>query len=120
MIWTEVGARIANLRLSKGLTQRQFAELIGVSRQYVGKIENGERVSAELISTICKSLLVSTDYIMWGTALSVYDNDLLCELSSEQIEIGFDILKRLAEFINTEQGNEILIKEMMRASIAQA
>lgn len=34
---------LINYRAKKGLTHQQVADLIGISRQYFGMIENGER-----------------------------------------------------------------------------
>ncbi len=41
MISEDKGMTIRELRISKQLTQEQFAELLGVSRGTVGKLENG-------------------------------------------------------------------------------
>ena len=114
-MWKEVGKRIETLRRNRELTRTQFGKLIGISSQYVGRIERGlHKVSVELIALICKETGVSTDYIILGSVNPLTNINLLSELSKDQIEIGFDILKRLAEFINTENGNELLVKEVMR------
>ena len=117
MKWTDVGKRIERLRRSRGLTQEQFGNLIGVSGQYASRIERGGRVSAELIEVICKKLGVSADYLIWGSSDPLANIGALHELSKEQVELGFDILKRLADFINTENGNEALIKELMHRNV---
>ena len=114
MIWEEVGKRIKTLRCERKLTQVQFGKLVGISSQYVGRIERGQKLSGDLIAIICKEIGVSADYIIFGVVDPLSNIALLSELSSEQIEIGFSILKRLAELINTENGNELLIKEVMR------
>lgn len=38
-----LGLRIRHLRMAKGLTQEQLAHLSGISRQYIGDVERGER-----------------------------------------------------------------------------
>jgi len=114
MTWDQVGIRIGTLRRERNLTRAQFGKLVGISGQYVGRIEKGQKLSVELIAAICKAMGVSTDYIILGIADPLNHIDLLKDLSSEQIELGFDILKRLAELINTENGNELLLKEIMR------
>jgi len=118
MIWKEVGKRIKNLRCDRRLTQAQFGKLVGISSQYAGRIEKGQKLSAELIAVICRELRISADYIIFGIANPFTNIDLLQELSPEQINLGFDILKRLAELINTENGNELLIKELMQQQCA--
>ena len=114
-MWREIGARIKNIRADNNLTQAQFGELIGISGQQVGRIERGTRtISVTLIAEICKQMRVSTDYIIFGFTNPITNFGELRELSDDQIEIGFDILKRFAEFINTDNGNEILMHEVVR------
>ena len=114
MTWQEIGKRIKNLRSDRKLTQEQFGKLIGKSSQYVGRMERGRKLSVELIAAICKKTGVTTDYIIHGAAIPATDMELLKDLSPEQIEISLDILKRLVDLINTENGNELLMKELMR------
>lgn len=113
-MWEEIGKRISTLRRERKLTQEQFGKLLGISRQYVGKIEGGQKLSVDLICVICKKIRVSADYIIFGIVDPLNNIDLLIELSSEQINIGFEILKKIAQFINTDNGNEVLIKEIAR------
>ncbi|WP_155720308.1 helix-turn-helix domain-containing protein, partial [Streptococcus gallolyticus] len=45
-----IGENIKNLRLSFGLTQPEFAEVIGISRNSLSRYENGtSNVSTELV-----------------------------------------------------------------------
>ena len=114
-MWKEVGERIGTLRRERKLTMAQLGKMIGVSGQYVGKIERGaHRLRVDLIANICKSTGVSADYIIFGITDHSATVAVLGELSPTQIEIGFDILKRLAQMINTEYGNEVLIQEILR------
>lgn len=41
--WRMLGNRIADMRLSRGITQIQLAEMTGLSRVYIGYIEQGKR-----------------------------------------------------------------------------
>ncbi|SDI76434.1 helix-turn-helix domain-containing protein [Streptococcus equinus] len=55
-----IGENIKNLRLSFGLTQPGFAEVIGISRNSLSRYENGtSNVSTELVDQICRSFNVS-------------------------------------------------------------
>ena len=42
-ITKKFGLRVKEIRLDKGLTQEILAELSGISRQYIGDVERGER-----------------------------------------------------------------------------
>lgn len=68
-----VNERIGDLRTSKGLQQKDLAEMIGVSASQLSRIENGEttNINAETISKLARELQVSTDYILGLTTISV-------------------------------------------------
>lgn len=68
-----VNERIGDLRTSKGLQQKELAEMIGVSASQLSRIENGEttNINAETIAKLARALNVSTDYILGLTTVSV-------------------------------------------------
>lgn len=56
----EIGSRICKYRKEKGLSQRDFAKLIGVSGSRVSNWEQGtHRPDVDIIADICKVLQVS-------------------------------------------------------------
>jgi transcriptional regulator with XRE-family HTH domain len=62
-----VGARIHERRIMLGLTQQQFAELVGVSYQQAHKYERGiNRVSAGRLFEIARLLGVPVGYFYEG------------------------------------------------------
>lgn len=61
------GARIRQLRISKGLTQEQLAEKINVSRTYIAKIENGLQTGPiEIAIELAELFDVSLDFLLLG------------------------------------------------------
>lgn len=65
-----LGKRIATCRNTKGLTQDQLSELIGVSSGFIGQIERGEaKTPLDRIPQIAK-------------ALGVEESDLVSQLNS--------------------------------------
>lgn len=59
-----VGNRIQNLRKNKGLTQEQFAEIVGLSKNYISDIECGKSyVRIDKLIRIINSLQCSADDI---------------------------------------------------------
>ena len=55
------------MRQLKGLTQSQFAEKLGLSRNYIGLIEIGDRVPSDrTISDICREFNVSEEWLRTG------------------------------------------------------
>lgn len=62
-----MGDRIKQIRLEAGLTQMQFAERIGLSRNYIALIETGSRDPSErTISDICREFGVSLAWLQTG------------------------------------------------------
>lgn len=62
-----IGERIKSLRESKGLTQDQLAEKIGVSRATIAKYENGFTTPKRNIEELSTFFKVSTDYLLCKT-----------------------------------------------------
>ena len=63
----DTGTLLRRLRLERGWTQRQAAELLGVSAQAVSKWESGQTTpDAATIAALCEKLYVSADYVLLG------------------------------------------------------
>jgi len=61
----QVGKRIREIRLAKGISQERLAHEIGLHRTYVGSLERGERnPSLQVVSRLAKLLEVSTDRLL--------------------------------------------------------
>ena len=59
--------RFIKIRQDANMTQSQFAEKIGLSRNYVWMMENGERVPSDrTISDICRIFNVQEDWLRHG------------------------------------------------------
>ncbi|MGX7077440.1 helix-turn-helix domain-containing protein [Globicatella sanguinis] len=58
------GYKLAQLRLSRNMTQKDMAKVLNVSQAYVGQWESGARVvPTEKVVAIAKYFDVSTDYL---------------------------------------------------------
>lgn len=116
MIWAQVGKRVERVRKECSLSRSQFGEMVGVSGQYIGAVERGATgLSVNSIVRICNSTGVTADYILFGVIDPTQDaatTAALHGLSPEQIQIALDIIKKVAQFVNTEDGNEALIREV--------
>lgn len=59
--------RIKMLRMSKGLTQQEFADRLKVSRSNIANYENGNRAPVDaMVSLICKEFNVNEDWLRYG------------------------------------------------------
>jgi transcriptional regulator with XRE-family HTH domain len=116
-----VGQRIKKLRLERKMSRDDFALMVGISGQHLGLVEKGKNgLSLSTMVNICDTTGASADYILFGAVDSAQEVAAIAAidgLSCEQIEIGLDIIKKLAQLINTEGGNEVLIQELMRRQL---
>lgn len=117
-MWNQqVGARVSQLRTERSLTRAEFGELIGKSEQYVGRIERGTlAISGETAAKISDATGVSTDYILRGTVDPLATVAALHGLSREQIQITLDIAADIIKFVSTDDGNNVLLQEVLRRS----
>lgn len=78
--------RITAARKARGWTQAQLAEAIGLSRNYVWMIENGDRTPPDrTIADICRVLGVNENWLRTG------EGEMLRQLSEdEELEFIFD------------------------------
>lgn len=63
-----IGARIAELRKAKRLSQRELARRTGMTQQYISQLETGliENVGAAAVIQLAAELGTSTDYLLLG------------------------------------------------------
>mgnify|MGYP005770668659 CR=1 FL=1 len=96
------------IRIEKGLTQGQMAQLLGISTSYVSNWENGyNEITIVLLNRICNVFHVNFDYMM---GFSKKKNNRVIELS--QIDKHY-LGKRLKEI----RKNEGLTQEKMAKKI---
>lgn len=111
----QIGERVGQLRRQRKLTRAEFGEMIGLSEQYVGRIERGSRIiTVAAISKICNVTGVTADYLIFGTEDPISKIALLYGLSRDQVQITLDIAMKVFEFLSTENGNNVLIQEALR------
>lgn len=75
---------IRNTRLKKKITQKQLAEMIGVSQAYISKIESDEFVNVTLIEIIKLSKALSINELEVAKYfLNKYNNSYKYEFGGE-------------------------------------
>lgn len=80
--------RIVQLRKSREWTQDEFAEKMGISKNYVSLIENGKKKPGDrLISDICREFNVNEKWLRDGIG-DMYDitDDEVASVVSELLE----------------------------------
>ena len=111
--WCTIGNRIADMRLSRGLTQFQLAELIGRSRVYIGYIEQGKRCGTILTYLDIVSALGYSLNDLVGVSFPNQDPDMqllsemslaLMDCSSDEKESIVRILREMLKMIRRYHG----------------
>lgn len=102
MDYKAIGLRIKQERNRLGLTQFQLAEKVGISPQYEGKIERGEKkFSFETIVNLVTNLNTSLDYIAFGHLADTQSHErmemsiLANKLPENQISLMNDIIRAM-------------------------
>lgn len=66
-ILPQIGKRLRREREDRGYTREKFAELAGISPQFLAEIENGKKgMSSTTLYKICTSFDISADYLLLG------------------------------------------------------
>lgn len=104
-----VGSQIRAARENVGYTQQEFAEIIGISTQYMSHLENGKySVPLTLLRNICKALSVPADRLIFGEAIQKNDASLFIE-QMESIEPQY-----LPDLLESMQAGVRLVKATER------
>lgn len=97
---TKVAEQITNLRKSKGLTQNELGERIGVSFQAVSKWERGETLpDIAILPDLAKVLETSIDNILLGGEKQIeYKGKIkVCDMIN-----GLNCLKNMGEYLGKD------------------
>ena len=79
----EIGKRIRKKREALDLTREQLCNLVDISPHFLSEIERGKKgASAETIIKLCKGLLVSADYLLFGKEQSVDVSELISSVKN--------------------------------------
>ena len=63
----EFGKRLKEIRLIRGMTQEELAEMLNINKQHVSRMERGiTACSIDLLIELSCHLQVSTDYLLMG------------------------------------------------------
>jgi len=108
-----IGQRLAVIRMSKGLTQEDVAEMIGTNAGHISQMETGKRaIGAKSLPKLCEALKISPNDLYLNGLKKEEDVDPLelpwviratIELMSklpdhEQTDFLSKLQKRIAEF----------------------
>lgn len=89
----ESGKRIKDLRKQRGITQEKLAEELGITREFVGRIETGKNgASVDLFVMLSQFFDVSLDYLILGRERKV-------KISENEKKMALQALKDLQRIL---------------------
>lgn len=100
----ELGKKIKRMRLNRGLTQEQLAEIIDISQRTLSGIEIGENfVTAETLDKIIKALNTTTEDLFATNHLKepnellneIQQNTLFIAQNPQKLDILYNVTKSL-------------------------
>lgn len=105
-----IGKRINEIRLEKKMTQEEVASVLGISRQRVARIENGQSdISYEMIKVIANYFAVSVSSITSARE----ENDLQMHFRDGDNAVGIDeSVGKIVDILKTFRAHEKLFYRM--------
>lgn len=99
-----IGKNIRMFRLAKKLRQEDLAEKTGLSANYVGMVERGEKIpSLETFIKIVNALGVSSDMILTDVVDTGYEvknsmlNEKLSKLSADDRDMIYEVIDTIVK-----------------------
>lgn len=95
-----IGHAIAARRRALGLTQRKFAEMIGLGETAVSRIETGERgVTAQRLQKICVALNCSVDELLQRDSKTNRESDRLAAIEAATRNLTDDEVQAISRIV---------------------
>ena len=89
----DLGKRIRELRLSRGWTQKELAQRIGIHKSVISYFELGERYPAyDTLLKIAETFHVSTDFLLKGKDPRQLNIDDLTDRQLKAIQTLIDVI----------------------------
>ncbi|MBP3580731.1 MAG: helix-turn-helix domain-containing protein [Clostridia bacterium] len=126
--FTSFGERLRELRKEKGLSQDEFAKILGTSKQILSRYELGQRSpKIEQVSKYAEKLKVSVDYLLGDSEAEAMYSEMCGELQGKPfyeifrditIEMGLNIsdIVRITG-LTDKQVRTIIIRRMKDAPL---
>ncbi len=97
--YEKLGLKIKEIRISKGLTQDNLAEMVSCNTSHISNIENNHtKVSLNVLLAIANALNTSIDYLLsdqYENSLLALDNEILRALKECDNDKKQKILKMI-------------------------
>ena len=111
-----MNTRIQQIRKTAMMTQDEFADKIGLSKNFIWMIEKGERTPSErTIKDICREFKVNYDWIVNGTGDMFQDDDSDAQAIVDSVMTGDNDFanKTLVKFARLSEERWIQLQEIL-------
>ena len=111
-----MNTRIQVVRKSFKMTQDEFAERIGLSKNFVWMVEKGDRIPSErTIKDICREFKVNYDWLVNGTGEMFQDDDSDAQAIVDSVMTGDNEFakKILVQFARLDESRWRQIEEIL-------
>jgi transcriptional regulator with XRE-family HTH domain len=111
-----MNTRIQAVRKSFKMTQDEFAERIGLSKNFVWMVEKGDRIPSErTIKDICREFKVNYDWLVNGTGEMFQDDDSDAQAIVDSVMTGDNEFakKILVQFARLDENRWRQIEEIL-------
>lgn len=111
-----MNTRIQAVRKSFKMTQDEFAERIGLSKNFVWMVEKGDRIPSErTIKDICREFKVNYDWLVNGTGEMFQDDDSDAQAIVDSVMTGDNEFakKILVQFAKLDESRWRQIEEIL-------
>ena len=104
--YSKIGERIRQVRKAKGWSQETLAKKCGISLNFMGKIERGDRqMRMDTVASLCMQLETDADALLWGSVKTeepAVGNMWrhLVKKDSDSYSMYIRIMKSVADIIN--------------------
>ena len=96
--YSSIGLRLKEIRQQQGITQKEVAEIIGVSVSYVKNTERGSKPSIEYLFSFSDEYSVSIDWLLKGVQVA----QKIEVIPDPELKDMIEILTALMESTNTD------------------
>jgi transcriptional regulator with XRE-family HTH domain len=105
-----IGGKIQELRIAKGITQKDIAESLGVGQTIVAYWEKGEReIKATTVAELSNLFGVTPNYLMGYEDVIVMSNNEVMRISESDLEVLKEIQqnKKFMEYVRKDSAEKI-------------
>ena len=118
--YVSFGDRLRAIRKEKGMSQDEFAKLLGTSKQVLSRYEIGQRIpKITQVQEYAKRLNVSADYLMGDSAEEAAFNSLCPKDHPPFYKIFLDVMEQMgldiARYFSHKQGEQSIEGQLASA-----